>query len=130
MALPSPPGGLLRTPADHVEQATHMPRVRGDTKVQTDDGGDPTAGPEFSWKPSAGGPRCNNSGKRASCAGSGSCMAVYYRVAYTLDSNVRVSKSFNRQIHIGEKAVQHRLPLRPQASSRVASARHNNSSTI
>jgi hypothetical protein len=50
VALASPPGGFWRTPADQVEQAPHMPRVIGTTKFQTDDGSDPTAGPEFSAK--------------------------------------------------------------------------------
>jgi hypothetical protein len=50
VALPGTPGRLLRAPVKGVEQPTYLPRVRGNAKFQTDEGGAPTAGPELSAK--------------------------------------------------------------------------------
>jgi hypothetical protein len=48
VALAGAPGGFLRAPTKHVEQAAAMTWVIRNAKFQADDGGDSRAGPKFS----------------------------------------------------------------------------------
>ena len=50
VALAGTPSGLLQTPAHRLEQATDMARVVGDAKLQPNDRGDPSAGPDLPSK--------------------------------------------------------------------------------
>jgi hypothetical protein len=50
VALPSPPCGFLRAPAQRFEQAADMDRMVGDTKLQANHRGDPATGPDLPSK--------------------------------------------------------------------------------